>query len=1038
MTEPLVANALDRLRAAADRTRAGWLPAEWNRFAGPGPDTYAMKQIQVMGPLGAFEEPLALEPGGSVTVECELDLPATVAGVATAGDPLQLTVWSIFPISLHHVANDGTTRTLLDEEIPPVASGPVLLSVVPALAPEGNGRLRVQVHTFDTQVHQKWNWFAFTTPGLEARFELLDVAWAQLYLADAVAATAEERKAVEAAAELVPADCVTDDGRGLAEALALLTVALAPVAARVEALQVHLIGHSHIDLNWLWTWPDTVEIIRRDFRSILSLMDDYPEMRFTHSQPASYVVVRDEEPELFERVKAHIASGRWEPATMQWVEGDTNMAGSEATARHLLEAVTFTRDELGAQPEVLLAPDTFGHAGNLPQVVASGGTRVYYHHRCNPGRPFGTSWPAYWWEGQDGTRVLAVTSRTYSGHISAGALATAAVELGFQKGLPTGIFFYGVGDHGGGPTREGLDTLRRLQQTPLLPKATCSTLGAYADDIQRCGVALPVHRGESATTFEGCYTTHADTKRFNREGENLLQTADALTAIAGVDQRRALQEAWRTVLFNQFHDIFDGSAIAEVYRDQAVDHEHVVASATAAIDEALAVLHDGLAGTVAVTNPLAWTRREPVVIPGPTPAEPSVVVAEDGTVLAAQATDDGLCFVAEVAGFATTTFSVRPAATGELADSLRVTDVAPTDERQWLEIETPFFVAKVRRESGIITSLVDRRTGVELVPRGQVDFRPETALNVLQLLDERPHEMSSWDLREVHTEHSLLTGATTRVVEEGPVRVVLEVVHQVRSSTVTERITFLRDLPRIDFAVVIDWQEPANDNVGVPDLKVSFNRRTRRPQAWFESPFAAVERAPDGMEVPALRWAAICGEDGGFAVLNDCKYGYDALGSRLRLTLVRTAYDPDPASDIGRHEAAFSLMPLVGDWREAAVTQQAAGFNQPLLVRSLDAGAGDRGEPGASLLGRWQPEVDAGSVLVAAAKVSQRGNGRVLRLYESTGRTSTTTVGGIPAGAEVWELNVVEDRLRRLEVDGGRVPLAFGPWQVRTLLIDLG
>lgn len=1034
MRESVVVDALARLRAAADAAQAGWLPSEWTRVDGPGPDSYGMKRIRVIGPRGQFDEPLALAPGTSVAVECDIALPAEIAGVATEGDRLEMTVWSLFPTSLHHVAADGATRSLLEEEVPVAASGPALLTVVEDLRPSGNGRLRAEVHPFDNQVYRQWNWFSFTTPRLRARFELLDIAWAQLFLADALASSDDERKAVDAAARIVPHECVTTDGAGLVASLEEMAAALNPVAGKVESLKVHLIGHSHIDMNWLWRWPDTVQVIRRDFRSVVSLMDDYPEMRFTHSQPATYAVIRDEEPELFQKVKEHIASGRWEPATAQWVEGDTNMASPEATARHFLESVAFSREQLGVEPRVILAPDTFGHAGNLPQIAASAGVRVYYHHRCNPGRAFGTSWPAYWWEGQDGTRLLGVTSFTYSGQVTAGAIATAALDLGHRKGLPAGIFFYGVGDHGGGPTRESLDTLRRLQATPLLPEAACSTLQAYADDVVTSGAALPVHRGESTTTFEGCYTTHADTKLFNREGENLLQTAESVTALAGVDHRAALSDAWRTVLFNQFHDILDGSAIAEVYADQAIEHERVKAAAARATDDALAVLHRGLPeGTLAVTNPSAWERREPVSVDG-TDLPDGALVAEcdDGTAVPAQARGGVVTFVARVPAFSTVGYTFRPGDAGADLAGERVTIDTGSEVRDWYTVETPVFTARVRADSGIVASLLDKRTGRELVPNGLIDFRPELALGVLQVLDERPHPMSSWDLREVHTEHSLLSGADVEVVETGPVRLVLEARHRVRQSQVTSRVTFYKELARVDFDVDVDWQEPGNADVGVPDLKIAFNARTRRPEAWFETPFGAVERAPDGMEVPALRWAAITGEDGGFAVFNDSKYGHDALGTRLRVSVVRTTYDPDPASDIGQHHARFSLVPLVGDWRDAAVTQQAQAFNEPLLVRRV-------GEPGEPLgeLGQWRPQVADGAVVTAVVKLARQGTGRVLRLYESVGRPGVTEIGGIPDSAEVWEVSVTEDRLTRLPVDGGRVQLGFRPWQVRSILVEV-
>ncbi len=309
------------------------------------------------------------------------------------------------------------------------------------------------------------------------------------------------------------------------------------------------------------------------------------------------------------------------------------------------------------------------------------------------------------------------------------------------------------------------------------------------------------------------------------------------------------------------------------------------------------------------------------------------------------------------------------------------------DPKAWIVVTTPAFEAKIGTESGIVTSLRDNRSGRQLVPLGDVDHRPELGIGVLQLLDERPHDMSAWEHCDVHTEQSLLRGATTTIVEEGPLVVVIEVVHEVRSSRMVERLTFHRDVPRIDIALDVDWQEPGGSGVGVPNLKLSCNVSTRRPQAWFEAPFAAVERAPDGSEVPALRWAAICGENGGLAILNDGTYGHDALGSRLRATVVRTAYDPDPRSDRGARQARFVVVPLVQDWREEGVTRLAAAHNEPMLVRAVE-----RGGAGASPLGRFQPVVAPGAVLLSGCRVAATGRGRILRLWESTGRAGSAVI----------------------------------------------
>jgi alpha-mannosidase len=1020
---------LMRLRAAADGVQRAWPKMPWSKVSGPGPDTL------VLDSNGSFQG-LALEPGSDLTLRATLDLPAELAGVPIAGDPLELTIFSIYPIKL---SLGG--QPILEETVPPVAAGPALVQVVPELKAGANGELEVTIHVPPNQT-TRWVQLRFTTPKLRARFELLDVIWAELMTADTLAVTERERELLVQAAALVPENL--NDGEALEEALGRIEERLAPLAARADKLTVHVIGHSHIDMNWLWTWPDTVEVIRRDFKNVLALMDDYPELIFTHSQPATYRVIQEREGELFARVLEHIDAGRWEAATMTWVEGDTNMASGEATARQLLEGVRYSQDELGAKPSTFLAPDTFGHAGNLPQLAVSAGAARYYHHRCNPGQA--DLWPAYWWEGQDGTRLLAMSTPSYNGEIRARDLAEATMRA-YRHGHAVSLHFHGIGDHGGGPARHSLEALRRFQRRPLLPKARCSTLEAYSQELLASGVALPVHYGESATIFEGCYTTHADTKRYNRQGENLLTTADTLAALTNQSQPQ-LREAWRSVLFNQFHDILDGSAIHESYDKHAADFAEIKATAEAAIDESLQVLEEGLApGTIAVTNPLGWEREDWVTLPGRAGTGAVWLMSDHGHRTPGQYTADGLGFIARVPAFATVGYHIEEASEPLPTDLEAAPSFAPTDQREsnllssgaadppYFRIETKTFRLYLRRDSGILVSFSDKRVNRELVGFGMrrgSDYldaaRADLALNVLQLLEEHPHPMSAWHLDEVHSERSLLRGASSEVVESGPARLVIEVKHQLGASSIVQRIVFYRELPRVDFETSIDWRELGGPEEGVPNLKVAFTARLPEAEAWFETPFAAVRRPADGQEVPALRWADVGGGDYGVALLNDGKYGHDALGNRLRLTLVRSAYEPDSISDVGTHEVRYSLLPHPGGWREAGVVRSAAAFNQPLLAREVKRASTSSTKP-------WRPEVLGGSlVLIGCLKMAHDGSGRIVRLYESAGRTAEIALVGLE-GARAWETDIVEERMRELEVKDGRLRLTFRPWQVRTLLL---
>jgi alpha-mannosidase len=1039
MASPADTNTLDRLRAASDRYLNAFPNQTWKKLSGPGPDTLTQDGA------GGFQG-LTLEPGQDLELACTLKVPKAVDGVPLAGDELAATVFSLYPMEL--LVNG---KPVFEEGGVPVAAGPCLFTVIPELKPGASYELKL---TLKVPNNQTTTWFQmkFTTPGLRRRFEAFDVAWAQLAIAEAIAFTPDERYLIAEAAKLLPPKFPESEA-ALSRALTAMAEALEPLNKRAKATRVHCVGHSHIDMNWLWTWPDTVAVIKRDFRSVLDLMDEFPELTFSHSQAATYEVIRQEEPELFARVLERIKEGRWEPISMTWVEGDVNMASGEAHARQLLEGVSYTREVLGATPTTFHAPDTFGHAGNLPQLAVSAGARRYYHHRANPGGA--DQWPAYWWEGQDGTRLLAVSTPSYNGEIYARDLATAAIKA-IKNGHPCALHFHGIGDHGGGPSRQNLQALRRFQQTPLLPSAECSTMAAYTRELLDSGVSLPVHSGESSTIFEGCYTTHADTKLYNRRGENLLCAAEALLVMAGMEEPEEIRDAWRKVLFNQFHDIFDGSAIHEVYEKNRTDFEEVEEVAQAAIDEALDEVTDVEGGGLMVVNPTGIERKDWVVVPELTGQGLVVLVNDLGTPIVGEYTNDGLGFAATVPALAAQRHRIA-ADVDVVAQARLVTHAfAPTDGRRadtpeaeaaapYFRVETSTFVAYIRKDCGVIVSLLDKRANRELVafgmrkPSDYMDTaRPELGLNVFQITDERPHAMTAWEIHEVHQETSLISGATTRVLVDGALYSVLETTHRFRKSSIVERISFYADLPRIDFEADIEWNEVGNPTDGVPGLKVAFTANLPECEAWFETPFGAVRRNSNGQEVPALRWADVGGPKYGIAVLNDSKYGYDALGGRLRLTLLRSAYDPDAISDVGRHKVRFALLPHPGDWRDAGVPAAALAFNVPLLTRCV-ADTDEEDDPEHVRLRLFEAHLrKPQTAMISAVKPARSGDGQiVVRVYETAGRSVHDAELWIDGLESASVANILEEPIASVPIVNGPIMFSLRPWEVRTFLVSV-
>lgn len=1022
-----------RLRIEADALEAGWRPQLATKIS----DDERPVDVALVPAEPQFRPMVMItqdrkNEDEQIEYRLRLQLPPDINGIPWDSSPLELYMMSSYPAEVRL-----GKEVLFSDSVPLVAAGPAKLTILEHPCAGDNGELSITVRTGRGVVDGVMAEFVaalhFGTPSVTAAFRKLDLAAARLELGAALASGDVEEELV---ARVV---AVIDGIPGmLVHNLDAVEAALKPLArvlARAQEYEVMCIGHSHIDLSWLWDWNDARAVQRRDLQSVADLMDDYPEFRFTHSQPAAYRAVQQMDPELFARVKSLVAEGRLEPATMQWVEADTNIASGPASARQILEAVRWTRNELGVSPTVHLAPDTFGHAGNLPQLTASGGANIYYHHRGNPGLlAGGEMWPAYWWEGDDGTRLLAVSTPIYLGALTAGRVVTDLIRYGIRPGNHLVCYFFGVGDHGGGPTRDDLDFLRLLGGRADFPVIGCRTMAEYHDAIIGRAGELPVHHGESMTIFEGCYISHSDGKHDNRRGENALVTAEALAAVAGLAREPDLTEAWRTVLFNQFHDIGGGSAIRVVYEDQKDQSASVLNVASILSGRALDILEQGHPGDWVVTNPTSEDRRDAILIPESPRA--AWIADEDGNQYPVQATADGQSvFVARFGPFETRGFSwVNDQRTA--APPIEIGDIESTfyDGQKLIVVETAQYLIHVRSDSGVITTLFDKRSRREFVSHGEglarlaVQARPDLGFGVLQLLDEKPHIMTAWLADEFYREESLIRDADVSIIERGAVRVVIKTTHRVRSSSVTVTLAIYALLDTLEYQVDVDWQEIGTNADGLTTLAIAFGARLGAVEAWYETPYSVAQRPADGRIVPGLRWANVGNDDAGIAVFNDGRYGHDALGPRLRLHLARGSYDPDSLGDLGRESVNLAVLPHTGSWQDAPLTSIATTVNAPLRVRS-----GTRGSVLASAH-VWRPSV-VGAAGIHLTEVKRSDAGIILRLVESVGLPGEAKIL-IPRGWSARHVSIAEDPIKNVDIaSDGQLALSLTPHEVQTILL---
>jgi len=849
----------------------------------------------------------------------------------------------------------------------------------------------------------------------------------------------------------------------LGKAVAQAEKVLSPIAKAAKSYTIHCVGHAHIDMNWQWPWPETVAVVNDTFGTVLRLMDEFEDFRFTQSQASVYEIARQYHPELFEQIRRRVAEGRWEVAAVHWVEGDKNLVCGESLARHLLYTRRYMAEQFALRPADAALdwePDTFGHACTIPSIVSRGGVRRYYLCRCGAGdRP-----PVFWWRGPDGSRVLVNRETTwYLNHV--GTHNAAAMAAFCRKtGLTDWMLVYGVGDHGGGPTRRDIMLAGEMNSWPVYPSFRFATTGSFYDILEAAGARWPTVEGELNYEFTGCYTSQSAIKRANRACESNLQRAESAAAVAWRAAGRQypagqLREAWVKTLFGHFHDILPGSCVPAT-RDYHLGKAQEVLAASGMIQtnalRALAGMIDtSFAGPAAPAEPRqpaarafgagagrssdggdvsaathAASAKSALVVFNPTlaprsevvtatlwnvgSAGPFVVRGPDGRAVPAQQVAAGsywghefveLAFPTSVGALGFSAHVIEQGEADSPAGAVRCAAVMHGPERVRygeLAIENEHLAVTFDSRTGGIARLVDKAAGCDLAD-------PADPLAVLEFVLERPRNMSSW----VVAEPRRLSAAEVLSMDygrQGPHVATVEARLKAGDSDITVTYALSAGSRRLDVRVHVNWLERGRAETGTPSLRMRFPVGVARAGGRYEVPFGSIERpAQPGLEVPALRWADVTGTvpgrkgRAGLALLNDCKHGHSLAGSTLRLNLIRSTYSPDASPEIGEHEINLSLAPHGRPLAEAELHRMAAALNQPLAVVNTDVHGGPM-PPSASGVAACKPA----GVVACGVKKAEDDDALIFRLLETAGRRASAAVsldprlmGKVAAAVEV-------------------------------------
>lgn len=791
------------------------------------------------------------------------------------------------------------------------------------------------------------------------------------------------------------------------QAMSDLQTEIAAVGAPLD-VTLHGIGHAHMDIAYLWPISQTRLKNARTYSNVLRLMDENPGYCFSHSQPQLYDYAAQDYPEIFRKIKQRVAEGRWEIMGGMWVEPDLNIPGSEALVRQLMLGRQYFKDSFNVEETpVLWLPDTFGFPGQTPQLMRHAGLKWFATNKLNWNQKNKVPSTSHHWEGIDGSRILAHILTTprpvqylpfptnYKSDLSAAELlgtwrCSSAPDC--VTDLP---ICYGYGDGGGGPTEELLAKAHANFSMPDMPKFKMSTVRDAFECIEHSAEDLPIWRGEHYMEgHRGVLTSQAWIKRANRKAEWALHEAEALCAMAGISED--LEQAWKLLCLNQFHDIITGASVSEVFDDSRRDFEEIAQLVETVAEKAAQALSSDQA-LIANTSPSRGPRL--AFIPGTDRTKGQLV--EGGS----------LVHFEDLQPYSVT--ALDKATIPQTSAQCALDDKGAVLKNAALRIRID--------ANGKIAELFDKT-----VSRSALGFNELG--NTFIAFEDRPICWDAWDIDPFIEDRSEIVNTPCKfeIVENGPLRASIKVSRLWRRSTITQTIRLTAGSSRVDFETEIDWHETHTL------LKVAFPTSVQAPTALFDIQWGAIERSTSSdtdfdaarFEVPLHKWVQLSEDNYSVAVLNDCKYGCDVHGETIRLTLIKSATYPDPEADQGRHKFTYSLLSNSFAQR-TLLDQHAYDLNSPL--RLIAKGSGK--QPTCEGLITSSAE----NALIETVKPAADADGIIVRLFEAHGRTTDTILTYAHDLTEVNIVDFMEDPLMDAAFSNRKISLCLKPFEIVSL-----
>lgn len=776
--------------------------------------------------------------------------------------------------------------------------------------------------------------------------------------------------------------------------------------------EVVCLGHTHIDVEWLWSRFVTKEKIQCSFSTAKALMDKYPEYKFMLSQPNLYQYLKEEAPEKYEELRELVKAGRWEPEGAMYVECDCNLTSGESLVRQLIYGKKFFRDEFGKESKVLFLPDVFGYSAAIPQILKKSGVDYFVTSKISWNDTNTVPHDTFIWQGIDGTEIFttfisgqgytkgqpAKRGTTYVGNCNPDFIYGTWNRQTDKSYVNSSLNTYGYGDGGGGPTGEMLEKLRRLMRgLPGFPVATSEFLYPYLKRLEaefldnaRKLRKTPKWIGELYLEYHrGTYTTMANNKRGNRRSEFGLAKVEAISytdmLFGGTYDKEQIDKNWLMVLHDQFHDILPGSSIEEVYRLSGEDYVQILDFVKAETANKLNSIASKVNtdGGVFVYNALGFPRRAEIKI-------------------------DGKHYVTDEKIPALGWKVIKPTSH---APALVATDRRLENELYIIDFD----------DAGRIVSLFDKRVNRNVIA---------APANEMRFSEDYPSNYDAWELEHDYATKTYVqdSPAVSRIIEDGD-RIGIRFERKYMNSSFVQTVWIYSGSPRIDIENDFDWQERHQI------MKLAFPLDVRSQSATFEIQYGHTQRPTHKntswdaakFEVCAHKWVDISESGYGIAVLNDSKYGFSAEENTITVSCLRGPTYPNKNADLGKHKFTISLLPHLGDIKAGEVVEEAYALNQPIEFFNIGKNSGTLPDT-YSLV-----NCESGTVIVEGVKRCENDDGLIVRLYEAYNAHSKAklTVAGDYRAAYLCDLS--ENVIRELDFNNGSVELDMHNFEIETV-----